>query len=173
MSNKKILVPLATLVAAGAVAVGSGATFTSESNNGASVVTSGSLQHTNSKANQAIFQADGLKPGDTVTGGLTITNTGSLPANFGLTETVSSNGFAADHLTLTITNTTTGSQVFSGTFGALQDGDRTALGTIEPGQSNQFTFRVALDEVTPNSEQNKAASATYKWDSVQLAGQDR
>ncbi|MCW2790898.1 MAG: hypothetical protein JWP56_3201, partial [Aeromicrobium sp.] len=43
MKTKKILLPLATLVAAGAIAVGSGATFTSTSANTISSVTSGTL----------------------------------------------------------------------------------------------------------------------------------
>lgn len=95
-NTTKILVPLATLAAAGAIAVGSGATFTSESNNTISAVTSGSLTHTNSKDDQAVFNLPTMKPGDTVNGTLTLTNTGTLPAAFSLTETGSTNGFAGD-----------------------------------------------------------------------------
>ncbi len=167
-NTKKILVPLATLAAAGAIAVGSGATFTSTTANTVSSVTSGTLNHTNSKANAAIFNLANIKPGDVVNGGLTITNTGSLPANFSLTETSSTNGFSGEFLKLTITNTTTGSQVFSGTFGELVDGEKNALGTIAPGASNAFTFSVKLEQDAPNSQQGKSASAAYQWDSVQL-----
>ncbi|MBD8608868.1 hypothetical protein IFT73_18580, partial [Aeromicrobium sp. CFBP 8757] len=89
MKTKKILLPLATLVAAGAIAVGSGATFTSTSANTISSVTSGTLTQSNSKANAAIFNLTNIKPGDVVNGSLTIKNTGSLPATFSLTETSS------------------------------------------------------------------------------------
>lgn len=168
--STKILLPLATLVAAGAVAVGSGATFTSTTGNTISSVTSGSLKHTNSKDNAAIFNLTNIKPGDTVNGALTITNTGSLPAAFSLTETTSTNGFDADYLKLVVTNTTTGTQVYSGTFGGLTDGAKNALGQIEAGAANTFRFTVTLDQSAPNSQQGKSASAAYTWDSVQLSG---
>lgn len=169
-ASKKVLVPLATLLAAGAVAVGSGATFTSESNNTISSVTSGTLEHTNSKADAAVFNLTDIKPGDTLNGSLTITNTGTLPASLSLTEVASTNEFSDSYLTLVITNTTTNTPVYSGTFGGLVDGAKRAIGDIEPGEANNFRFTVQLAQDAPNSEQSKTASATYKWDSVQLAG---
>lgn len=169
-NNKKILVPLATLAAAGAIAIGSGATFTSESNNTISSVTSGSLTHTNSKADQAIFNLTNMKPGDTLNGTLTLTNTGTLPAAFSLTETSSSNAFSGDNLALTITNTTTGATVYTGTFGGLVDGSKTDLGTMQPGAAATYRFSVQLATATGNADQGKTASAAYTWDSVQLAG---
>lgn len=172
MNHKtKILVPLATLAAAGAVALGSGATFTSESNNSISSVTSGTLTHTNSKADQAIFALPTMKPGDTVNGTLTLTNTGSLPAAFSLTEVSSSNGFTGSNLTLAIVDTTAGETVYSGSFGGLADGDDQDLGTWAAGAAHAFKFTVKLAESTPNSDQGKTASAVYQWDSVQLDGQ--
>ena len=170
-SSRKILIPLATVLAAGAVAVGSGATFTSESKNTISAVTSGTLTHSNSKAGAAIFNLTDIKPGDTVNGDLTLTNTGSLPATFGLTETLSENGFAGSNLSLTITNTTTNAVVYTGTFGGLVDGAKTNLGEVAPGAVNAYRFSVKLAQDAPNAEQGKTASATYTWDSVQLAGQ--
>ncbi|WP_185995238.1 TasA family protein [Nocardioides campestrisoli] len=170
-NTKKVLVPLATLLAAGAIAVGSGATFTSTSSNTISAVTSGTLSQSNSKAGQAIFNLTDIKPGDVVNGSLAITNTGSLPANFSLTEVSSTNGFSAENLKLVITNTTTGSEVFKGTFGALEDGKKNVLGTFAKGATNTFTFKVSLDQDADNSQQGKAAGATYAWDAVQLTGE--
>lgn len=168
--NRKILVPLATLLAAGAVAVGSGASFVSESENSISSVTSGTLTQLNSKANAAIFDLTDLKPGDVLKGGLTLTNTGSLPATFSLTEVASSNGFTAGTLDLTITNDTTGAVITTGNFGALVDGAANDLGVIEPGDTSDFTFKVTLAQAATNVEQGKTATASYKWDSVQLSG---
>lgn len=169
MNSKKILVPLATLVAAGAVAIGSGATFTSSTANTISSVTSGTLTQTNSKADAAIFDLANIKPGDVVNGSLTITNTGSLPAAFSLTETTSTNGFADNALTLTITNTTSGTQVYNGNFGGLADGTKNPLGTVEPGVANSYTFSVKLAATADNTQQGKSATAAYSWDSTQLA----
>jgi spore coat-associated protein N len=170
-TRKKVLVPLATALAAAAVAVGSGATFTSQSENSASAVTSGTLTQTNSKANAAIFTLTDMKPGDTVNGTLALTNTGSLPAAFSLTETASSNGFAADNLTLVITNTTTGAEVYSGDFGGLENGTKQALGTYAPGAGNAYRFTVKLAQAADNTQQGKTASASYQWSSVQLDGE--
>lgn len=168
--SKKVLVPLATLAAAGAIAVGSGATFTSQSGNTISAVTAGTLEQSNSKNDAAIFDLANLKPGDTLNGSLTLTNTGSLPAAFSLTETTSTNGFSGDNLSLTVVNNTTGASVYSGTFGGLVDGTKTDLGVVQPGVANNFTFTVKLAASAPNADQGKAASAAYQWDSVQLAG---
>jgi spore coat-associated protein N len=164
----KVLVPLATLLAAGAIAVGSGATFTSTTGNTASAVTSGTLSQTNSKDKSAVFTLTNMKPGDVVNGSLTITNTGSLPAAFSLTEVSSTNGFTGANLALKITNTTSGAVVYNGTFGGLVDGAKTDLGTFASGAANAYTFSVTLDQNTPNADQGKTASAVYQWDSVQL-----
>jgi spore coat-associated protein N len=168
-TKKKILVPLATLLAAGGIAIGSGATFTSTSANTISSVTSGSLTHTNSKADKAIVNLTNIKPGDVVNGSLTITNTGTLPADFTLTETSSTNTFADKYLTLVITNTTTGAPVYSGNFGGLVDGTKTALGSVAAGVANDYTFSVTLDKDAPSTQQSKTATAAYQWDSVQQA----
>ncbi|MET1038051.1 MAG: TasA family protein [Aeromicrobium sp.] len=167
MKTTKILLPLATLVAAGAIAVGSGATFTSTSANTISSVTSGTLSQSNTKANAAVFNLTNIKPGDVVNGSLTIKNTGTLPATFSLTETASANGFTAANLTLDITNTTTKKVVFSGTFGDLVDGTKTDLGLVGPGVSNDYTFSAKLAASTPNDDQGKTASAAFQWDSIQ------
>ncbi|HWJ68392.1 MAG TPA: TasA family protein [Nocardioides sp.] len=168
--SRKILVPLATLTAAGAIAVGSGATFTSQSNNTISAVTSGTLTQANSKDGGAVFDLTNMKPGDTLNGSLTLTNTGSLPAAFSLTETASTNGFTGENLSLVITNTTTGATVYSGTFGGLVDGTKTELGVVQPSVENSFRFTVKLATTAPNADQGKSASAAYRWDSVQLDG---
>jgi len=167
MKTKKILLPLATLVAAGAIAVGSGATFTSTSANTISSVTSGSLSQSNSKADAAIFSLTNIKPGDVVNGSLTIKNTGSLPATFSLTETASTNGFTGANLVLDIKNTTTGTTVWTGTFGDLVNGTKNDLGLVDAGASNVYTFSAKLAASTPNADQGKTASAAFQWDSIQ------
>lgn len=169
--GRKVLAPLATALAACAVAVGSGATFTSTSQHSLSAVTSGTLSHSNSKANEAIFEFANLKPGDTLNGHLTLTNNGSLPARFSLTETASDNAFDGDDLTLVVMNTTTGDVVYRGTFGGLVDGEPTDIGVLHPGVARDFRFAVTLAPDAPNSEQGKTASARYRWDAVQMDGE--
>jgi len=174
--NRKILVPLATVLAASAVAVGSGATFTSQTGNTVSAVTSGTLTQSNSKDGKAIFTLTNMKPGDTLTGSLTLTNTGSLPATFSLTETSSTNGFgslgtpAVNDLSLMISEPS-GAPVYSGDFGGLADGVKNTLGVWQPNEAHTYVFTVKLSQDAPNADQGKTASASYAWDSVQLAGQ--
>ncbi|AWB91172.1 TasA family protein [Aeromicrobium chenweiae] len=163
MKTSKILLPLATLVAAGAIAVGSGATFTSTSSNTISSVTSGKLEQTNSKDEAAIFNASDIKPGDAVTGSLTITNSGTLPADFSLTETDAVNGFG-DKLTMVVTKTGTTTPVYTGTFDKLA---KTGLGEVAPNAANEYTFTVSLDKTAGDTLQGQTASAAFTWDSVQ------
>jgi hypothetical protein len=168
-TSRKVLVPLATLLAAGAVAVGSGATFTAQSANAASTVTSGTLLHSNSKAGAQIFGLSNLKPGDVVNGSVVIQNTGTLPGTFTLRETASSNGFGAGMLTLTIKDGAT--TLYDGNFGDLADDAQVALGEFAAGASKTYTFTVALDAAATDSEQGKRATAEYQWVATQLAGQ--
>jgi len=169
--NRKILLPLATLLAAGAIAVGSGATFTSTTGNTISAVTAGTLTHTNSKADAAIFNLSDLKPGDVLNGSLTLTNTGSLAATFALTEVSSANTFTGSNLTLDIVDTTAAKSVYSGTFGGMADGTKYDLGTWASGSAHNFKFTVKLNQDTTNADQGKTANAVYTWSSVQLNGE--
>ena len=173
---RKILLPLTTLVAAGAIAVGSGATFNATTGNTISAVTSGTLTHSNSKADQAIFNLTNMKPGDVLNGTLTLTNTGSLPAAFSLVEVKSNNAFGPTtnlgaNLTLEIVDTTTSTTVYNGTFGGLVDGAKTSIGTWPAGAAHNFRFTVKLNQDAPNADQGKTADAIYQWESVQLSGE--
>jgi spore coat-associated protein N len=164
-SSRRILAPLATLLVAGAIAVGSGASFTSQSANPANVYASGTLTQSNSKAGAAIFNLSNLKPGDTLNGSVTLTNTGSLPATFTLSELDAVNGFVDDdNLQLTITNAGSGAEVFSGTFGTV--GSK-VLGTFAKNEARTYKFSVQLAATAGNAEQGKSATALYQWDAVQ------
>lgn len=170
--NRKILLPLTTVLAAGAIAVGSGASFDSTTGNSISAVTSGTLTHSNSKADQAIFNLSNMKPGDVLNGTLTLTNTGSLPADFSLVEVSSSNTFGGTNgadLSLDIVDTTSNATVYTGAFGGLTDGAKNALGTWAAGAAHTFRFTVKLSADAPNTDQGQSAGATYQWQSVQTA----
>jgi spore coat-associated protein N len=168
--SRRILVPLASLVAAAAIAVGSGATFSSRSENPANSVTSGTLTQSNSRDNQAIFDLSNVKPGDTVIGKVTITNTGSLPAAMVLEELSAVNGFVDDsNLNMTISDVTTPAspvQKWSGAFATLGS---LPLGTWDGGEKHDYQFAVTLKATAGNAEQGKSASATYRWNGTQTA----
>jgi hypothetical protein len=168
-SRKRVLVPLAGLLIASAIAVGSGADFVANSVNSANAFTTGTLQQTNSRAGTYIFNLADLKPGDTLTRKVTITNSGSLPANIKLTENAV-NGFTTkSNLTLTITAAGSATPVWSGTFGALTGAAAVDLGTFAKGEAREYTFSLTLAQAAGNDEQGKTATATYTWNSTQLA----
>jgi spore coat-associated protein N len=162
--SRRILAPLGTMLVAGAIAIGSGASFTSQSVNPESAYATGTLTQSNSKANAAIFNMSNLKPGDTVNGSVTIKNTGSLPAAFTLSELEADNGFVDDdNLKLTVT-AADGETVFDGTFGTL---GQKPLGTFAAAEAETFTFSVELAQTAGNAEQGRTATAIYQWDAVQ------
>ncbi len=168
-SHRKVLVPLATMLAAAAVAVGSGATFTSQSQNPDSTYEAGTVSQSNSRAGQSLFDLDNIKPGDTVRGHVTVTNTGSLAAAFKLTETVAANTFPEQgKLRMTVVDVTdeTDPVVLADdiAFGTL--GTKT-LGTWSAGEARSLTFAVTLDPSAGNGNQGKKVEATYTWDSTQ------
>jgi len=166
----RILIPVATLIAAAALTVGTGADFVSSSANTANSFATGTLSQSNSKPNAAIFSLNNLKPGDSLVGKVTIANTGTLASNFKLTETAT-NGFVnKNNLTLRITTTAApNTTVWSGTFGALTTAGALALGDYAAGESREYIFTVTLAQSADNTEQGKTASASYAWDAVQTA----
>lgn len=162
-SLRRLLLPMAGLLVATALAVGSGADFVSSSVNTSNAYTTGTLTQSNSKAGAAIFNLSNLKPGDTLDGTVTISNTGSLASTFTLNETAT-NGFTNKaNLQLTITQQGVTAPIWSGTFGDLASLN---LGTFAPGESRTFTFNTGLAQSAGNDEQGKTATATYTWDAV-------
>lgn len=166
-SRKRLLVPLAGLLVAAAITVGSGADFIANSVNTGNAFSTGTLQQQNSKADSAIFSLGNLKPGDIVNSKVTIANSGTLAAAFALSENAV-NGFTnKDNLVLTIS--TGGTTVWTGTFGALTAAGPLDLGTFAAGEAREYTFSVKLAQSAGNAEQGKNATATYTWNSTQTA----
>ena len=164
--SRRFLAPLATLAVAGALVIGSGADFTSASNNSNSVVASGSLKQTNSRSNAAIFNVNNIKPGDSVKGSVVITNNSSMPQKFSVTETATSS-FTAGTLTMTVVETKTDgttSTVYTGNFGGFATKD---LGVFTTGEARTYAYTVTLLQAATNEEQNEIARAAYAWTGTQ------
>ena len=162
--SRRLLVPLATLVAAGGIVAASGATFaTSTASTG--LAASGTLTQVNS--NSVAFAKSNLKPGDVVTGSVTITNKSSLPATFTLKEDEVTNTFAPkSDLALKITN---GATVVSDT--TLGAAGTVPLGTWTPGEARTFTYTVTFAQSASNLQQGKTAETRYTFTSVQTAAE--
>jgi hypothetical protein len=83
---RRSLTALATLVAAGAVVVGSGAVFSTQTANPSNTFASGILSQTNSKSASAILKMDHIIPGNSSSGTVDIQNTGNVQGIFTLAE---------------------------------------------------------------------------------------
>lgn len=165
-NRRKVLVPLATLLAAGAVAIGSGATFTSTTAS-TTTVASGHVEHTldNTKLDIA-----NIKPGDVITGSVELTNTGTLPATVTLRENLSTNTFTDGALTLELTQAGNATPLYSGNFGGLADTTVLPLGAVDVDGSTTVTWKVTFAADATNLDEKKAASASYTWISTQNPG---
>lgn len=176
-NRRKVLVPLATLMVAGAVAVGSGASFTSTTAS-TTTVTSGAVTHVNDVTTLAVTN---IKDKDTITGTVTITNTGSLPSDLTVAQVSApalDNTFVTGDLRLKITVPGLATPVYDGTFGQMST-TPVALGSLaadpdgagdQKGGSITATFVVTLNETTNNTNEGKKALANFQWVSTQQAG---
>jgi hypothetical protein len=126
----------------------------------------------------ALLTAAAMKPGETKTGSVTITNTGTLPGTFTLTKSSLTNPSLgsggeklSDQIDLVIKDGDT--TVYSGKLGAMSaislDGDLGAAGTQQFGKSGSATathtydFTVTLPAATGDAFQGTSTSVQYDW----------
>jgi hypothetical protein len=137
---------------------------------------SGELHVTNSRDGQAIFEAQGLAPGRSVTGTVQLSNTGTLAGDLGFQQLDVEDqpgvngGRLSDAVHLDVEDVTGGSVVpiFAGQLGALQS---RGLGNIAPGESRSYRFTASLpDGGTPpsatsgdNAYAGSALTVRYSW----------
>jgi spore coat-associated protein N len=172
-----LILPIVVVMIAAAAVMASGATFTASSANPNNTFTAGNLSHSNSKAGSAILTASKMKPGDSVTGSVTITNDGDLPGTFtlstsSLAETAvgTGGGHLADVLQLKIMDGTT--QIYNESIKSV---GTITLGTWAAGAAHTYDFTVTFpDGGTPGSNstgdniyKKAGMSIQFDWLSVQ------
>jgi spore coat-associated protein N len=137
---------------------------------------SGTFQITNSRDGQAIFQAQGLSPGRSVSGTVQLSNTGSIAGDLGLEQLDvvdqpgANGGRLSTAVQLDVQDITGGNliPVFAGPLASLQT--RT-LGNVAPGEAHTYRFTASLpDGGTPpsptggdNAYAGSALSVRYSW----------
>jgi spore coat-associated protein N len=137
---------------------------------------SGTFQITNSRNGQAIFQAQGLSPGRSVSGTVQLSNTGTIAGDLGLEQLDvvdqpgMNGGLLSTAVQLDVQDITGGNliPVFAGKLASLQT--RT-LGSIAPGAAHTYRFTASLpDGGTPpsptggdNAYAGSALSVRYSW----------
>ena len=171
----RALLGLAALVAATAVAVGSGASFTASSANPSNTFAAGTLSILNSKEGLAVLTASNMKPGDSATGTVDVQNSGSLSGAFTLSRSniVDSDGTnplsaklnlvvkdCGDFSSGTPTCDAGDPQAYSGTIAAMGS---VALGTFAAAEKHRYEFAVTFDSSAGNAYQGDSSSVQFDW----------
>ena len=136
----------------------------------------GGLNVTNSRDGQAIFEAQGLAPGRSVTGTVQLTNAGTLAGELGFQQLEvndqpgTNGGRLSDAVFLDVQDVTGGNliPIFAGQLGALQS---RGLGSIAPGEARTYRFTASLpDGGAPpsptggdNAYAGSALTVRYSW----------
>jgi spore coat-associated protein N len=181
---------LALLLAAAALAIGSGADFLSSSANPGNAYATGNLSMSNSNSAAAILTASNMKPGSFTTGTVDITNTGSVGGAFSVSETTDSDSGAlltptphplAHELNLIVqdcgaftTTTTTNDtpptcpadtdtttgSVYNGVLDGLSS---QSLSTYAANEEHRYKFTVTLPGNADNTFSGLNTSVTFNW----------
>jgi hypothetical protein len=172
LPTSKIILTLAAISVIAVAAVGGSfanftATPTSISSN---AFASGTLTMSRSGSG-AILNASAMKITDTVTGMVTITNTGTLPGIYTLAGTSSGSAPLLAQLTLKVYKDVDGvTALYNGSLGAFSSA---ALGTFAAaGDSHVFYFHVTLPttgtDAGDNVLQGLSASTSFTWSATQV-----
>ncbi len=183
---KRTLTALTGVLAASAVAVGSGADFTASSANPGNTFTAGTLTMSNSKADAVVLTASNLKPGGAAqTGQVDIGNTGSLGATLSLAKSslVDRNAANETDATTPISAKLNVKVVDCGLHadgaptcdatdpveysGPLSSFGTTDLGDYAAGAKHRYEFSVSLDGSAGNDHQGDSASVQFDWSAAQ------
>jgi hypothetical protein len=136
----------------------------------------GDLHVANSRDGQAIFRAQGLAPGGSVSGTVQLSNDGALAGDIGLVQLEVQDhpgvngGRLSDAVYLDVEDVTGGNAVpvFVGQLGALTS---RSLGGISPGEARTYRFTASLPDGGPpptptggdNAYAGSALTVRYSW----------
>jgi spore coat-associated protein N len=172
---RRTLGALAVVLAAVGITVGSGANFTASAANPGNAFTTGTLVIANSPST-ALLSVTGMKPGDSSSSTVDITNTGSLAGDFVL-KTANPTGYTAllNQLQLTVVDcgawtssapdcATGTTQKYSGSVSGLTSA---ALGNYAGGIKHRYKFTATLPTSTDDTYQGKTAGVDFAWSATQ------
>jgi spore coat-associated protein N len=129
---------------------------------------SGSLSMTRSGSG-AIFNASAMKIGDSLSGSVTITNTGTLAGAYTLSGSASGSGALSGQLNLKVyKDTDGGTAIYDGSLAGFSS---SSLGTFSAGDAHTFYFHVSFpttgSDAGDNALQGLSASETFTWSATQ------
>jgi hypothetical protein len=178
-SPRTLMGAMLMLVVAAGLAVGSGASFTSQSASPGNMITAGALTVNNDKkangVEGAILTAGNMKPGDTVTGTVTVSNTGDVPGAFRLDMDAPAAGGPgsdlSDRLKLKVEELDSGNAVTATPLAAttVSGVGSTPLGTWAGNSSHRYRFTVTWPTglADDNDFQSSTLSLDFTWSATQ------
>ena len=168
---KKILLSLAALAVVAVAAVGGTfANFTATPTTIASNAFASGTLTMNRSGSGAIFSSAAMKIGDTATGSVTITNTGTLAGAYTLTGSSSGSAALASQLHLTLyKDVDGGTAIYDGSLGSFSS---VSLGTFATsGGAHTFYFHVSFpttgSDAGDNALQGLSADESFTWSATQ------
>lgn len=178
---RRLTIALAGLLVSIAVAVGSGANFNSVSASPGSLIKTGTLVLTDSRAGQSVVNLSAVKPGTTTSGTVDVNNGGDVPAAVTLAPTNLANLPASNPLSSRLAlevhdlgdpactvSCPASVTVYSGTLGSM---GTLALGTFAAGATHRYTFIVTFADGGPNGADNvyggAATTVDFLWTGTQ------
>jgi hypothetical protein len=170
---RRLIIAAVLLLVAIGVAVFTTATFTSSSANAGNMVGAGSVEIDNSHDGTAIFTASGLVPGESATGTVQISNTGSSSGNFSLTtsnivDTPATPPFSGklELKVEDVTNAGSPQTLYSGKLNAMST---IQLGKWEAGTNHTYRLTATFPNGTPeedNPYKNAETTVDFVWNVV-------
>ena len=136
---------------------------------------SGAVRITNTRAGQAVFSASAMRPGEGVSGAVTIGNDGDRPGRFavrpiGLQDITPNGGKLSERVELVLFDVTNVQNPRTIYAGVPKDFAQANLGVIAPGQKRDYLFAATLpDGDEDNQYQGAALSLGFEWSAATVA----
>jgi hypothetical protein len=162
-NSKRLIIALILILVAAAVVTFSFSLFSSSSASPGNMVSTGSIAINSSAEGTAIFKIEGLLPGESGTGTVTVTNVGDSDGAFTLTasnlvDTPASPALSSQ-LTAVVTDETS-AQVYSGPLASLST---VALGNWAADETHTYTFTVTFAASADNTYQDAQTTLDLTW----------
>lgn len=168
-NSTKLIIALVVIVIAAVVVTFSFSLFTSSSANPGNMVASGSMEIENSAEGSAILTVEGLLPGESGDGTVTITNVGDSEGEFSMTtgNLVDTPADPAFSSALNLVITEGGTEMYNG---ALTEVGTLDLGVWQPDDTHTYTFTVTFAVDAGNEFQSAQTTLDFTWDAAQVTG---
>jgi hypothetical protein len=136
---------------------------------------SGAVHIANDRAGHAVFNAAAMRPGEGVSGAVTIGNDGDRPGQFavrptGLDDVAPNGGKLSERVELVLFDVTNVQNPKTIYAGVPKDFSQKSLGVIAPGQERDYLFAATLPEGDDdNRYQGASLSLGFEWSAATVA----